>query len=103
MAKFLLQHPDEYKVRAVTRNPDSDAAKALQAKGAEVVQADLTVPSSLPQALQGCWGIFGVTNFYDGEVFYHPPPPFPSSLLLPLILFLYNSLPILFQGGGEGR
>ena len=30
-----------FKVRGLTRNPDSDAAKALAAKGAEVVKADL--------------------------------------------------------------
>lgn len=66
VAKLLLQHPNEYKVRAVTRNPSSDAAKALQSKGAEVVQSDMTVPSSLRPALEGCWGVFGVTNFYDG-------------------------------------
>lgn len=66
MAKFLLQFPSEYKVRAVTRNPSSDAARLLQAKGAEVVQADMTIPSSLPKVVEGCWGIFAVTNFYDG-------------------------------------
>lgn len=66
MARLLLQYPNKYTVRAVTRDPSSDAAKALQMKGAEVVQADMTVPTSLPQALNGCWGVFGVTNFYDG-------------------------------------
>lgn len=66
VAKLLLQYPNEYKVRAVTRDPNSDAAKALQSKGAEVVRADMTIPSSLPQVLEGCWGVFGVTNFYDG-------------------------------------
>lgn len=66
VARLLLQYPNEYSVRAVTRDPNSDAAKALQTKGAEVVQADMTIPSSLPKALHGCWGVFGVTNFYDG-------------------------------------
>lgn len=67
MAKLLLQHADLYRVRAVTRSPDCEAARILQAKGAEIVRADLTVPSTLPAALAGCWGIFLVTNFYDGE------------------------------------
>lgn len=68
VAKFLLQHPDHaYRVRAITRNPDAAAARRLRAHGAEVVQADLTVPETLAAAVQGCWGIFGVTNFYDGE------------------------------------
>lgn len=70
VAKFLLQHPDHaYRVRAITRNPDAAAAKRLRAQGAEVVQADLTVPETLATAVEGCWGIFGVTNFYDGECF----------------------------------
>lgn len=65
VARLLLQHPAQYTVRAVTRDPSSPVARALAAQGAEVVQADLTVPSSLPAALEGCWGVFGVTNFYD--------------------------------------
>ncbi|ROV91522.1 hypothetical protein VMCG_09445 [Cytospora schulzeri] len=68
VAKLLLQHPSQYAVRAVTRDPSSPAAQALAAQGAEVVRADLTVPSSLPAALEGCWGVFGVTNFYDSRV-----------------------------------
>ncbi|KAH8690532.1 NAD(P)-binding protein [Talaromyces proteolyticus] len=68
VAKRLLQFPREYKVRALTRNPDSPAAKKLQVLGAEVAKADLTVPSSLEVALRGCWGVFGVTNFYDSKI-----------------------------------
>ncbi|XP_035683390.1 nmrA-like family domain-containing protein 1 [Branchiostoma floridae] len=47
----LLEDRD-FKVRAVTRNASSDKAKALQAKGAEVVTADLDDPSTLGPALQ---------------------------------------------------
>lgn len=68
MAQLLLQHPSQYRVRAVTRNPSSGAARALAAQGAEVVQADLTVPSTLPQVFAGCWGVFAVTNFYDSNI-----------------------------------
>jgi uncharacterized protein YbjT (DUF2867 family) len=39
-----------YKVRAVTRNPNSEKAKALAAKGAEVVQADVNDEESLVKA-----------------------------------------------------
>lgn len=52
-------------MRALTRDTGSEAAKALARQGAEVVRADLTVPSDVTIALQGCWGVFGVTNFYD--------------------------------------
>jgi uncharacterized protein YbjT (DUF2867 family) len=65
VAKLLLQHPDSYRVRAITRDSQSSAAKALAELGADVVQADLTNPETLPAAVGGCWGVFGVTNFYD--------------------------------------
>jgi hypothetical protein len=58
----------------LTRNPDSPSAIALKQKGAEVVKADLTQPETLIAALDGCWGVFGVTNFYDSvfSVFIYP-------------------------------
>ena len=69
---MLLQHPDQYTVRALTRDPASAAAQELAKLGAEVVRADLTVPADVSAALKDCWGVFGVTNFYDpvslGEV-----------------------------------
>jgi len=37
----------KFKVRVASRNPSSDAAKALTARGVEVVKADLLEPSSL--------------------------------------------------------
>lgn len=68
VARLLLQYPDVYKVRALTRNPDAAAAQQLAQQGAEVVKADLTVPSDVFSALEGCWGVFGVTNFYDPKI-----------------------------------
>ena len=65
VAKFLLQYPKEYTVRALTRDPESENARALSKLGAEVIQADLTKPETLPAAVKDCWGVFGVTNFYD--------------------------------------
>ncbi|KIW76352.1 hypothetical protein Z517_11098 [Fonsecaea pedrosoi CBS 271.37] len=68
VAKFLLQHPDEYRVRVLTRNPDSDAAKQLAQQGAEVVKGDLTDASTLDAPFRDCWGAFVVTNFYDATI-----------------------------------
>jgi uncharacterized protein YbjT (DUF2867 family) len=65
VAKLLLQYPEQYRVRCLTRNTTSAAAKALEQKGAEIVEGDLTQPPSLPAAVKGCWGVFAVTNFYD--------------------------------------
>ena len=47
------------------RNPTSDAARALTARGVEVVKADLLEPSSLRPAFEGSHGAFVVTNFWD--------------------------------------
>nr|WDY78973.1 NmrA [Ganoderma lucidum] len=68
VARLLLQHPDEYRTRVLTRNPQSPASQELARLGAEVVKADLTIPSEVWAALRGCWGVFGVTNFYDSKI-----------------------------------
>lgn len=54
-----------YDVRALTRKIDSAAAQALCELGAEIVQGDLDDPASLRAALEGCYGAFGVTNFWE--------------------------------------
>ena len=51
--------------RAITRNVDSDKAKALAADGVEVVAADLDNPASLEKALGGAYGVYAVTNFWE--------------------------------------
>lgn len=43
-----------YKVRAITRNVNSDAAKDLSAQGVEVVAANLDDEESLVQAFEVC-------------------------------------------------
>ena len=55
----------EFAVRVASRNPASDASRALAARGVEVVKADLLEPSSLAAALSGSYGAFVVTNFWD--------------------------------------
>ena len=51
--------------RAITRNPESDKAKALAALGIEVVAADFDDAASLLHALDGAYGAFCVTNFWE--------------------------------------
>ena len=55
----------EFTVRVASRNPASDAGRALAARGVEVVKADLLDPGSLGAALEGAHGAFVVTNFWD--------------------------------------
>lgn len=54
-----------FAIRAVTRNPESEAGKALAAKGAEVVKADLSEPATLAAVMEGAYGVFGVTDFWQ--------------------------------------
>jgi uncharacterized protein YbjT (DUF2867 family) len=66
LAHAILDDKDGgFAVRAITRNPQSDAAKALADKGADVVKADLDDVESLKKAFDGAYGAYGVTNFWE--------------------------------------
>jgi uncharacterized protein YbjT (DUF2867 family) len=66
LARALLAEPASgFAVRAVTRKPDSDAGRALAKAGAEVVAADLDDAASVQRAMNGAWGAFCVTNFWE--------------------------------------
>jgi uncharacterized protein YbjT (DUF2867 family) len=58
-----------FTLRAMTRNPDSDAAKAVASEtGAELVHGDLNDAASLKDALKGAWGLFAVQNTWEAGV-----------------------------------
>ena len=57
-----------YRVRALTRKPDSEKALALKSRGAEVVAGDLDDEASLKKAMQGAWGVFAVQNTWEAGV-----------------------------------
>ena len=66
LVRAILADPDgEFAVRAVTRNPDSDAARELQGLGAQVVRADIDDDASLGPVLDGAYGAYLVTNFWE--------------------------------------
>ncbi len=60
----LALRESAYKVRALTRNPDSNAAKSLLSKGCEVVKVDMDDKASLEKAIAGSYGVFAVTNYW---------------------------------------
>ncbi|ULR55534.1 NmrA/HSCARG family protein [Streptomyces deccanensis] len=63
--RAILADPDAgFTVRALTRNPDSPAAKELVELGAEVVRADFYDEPSVHAAFEGAYGAFLVTNFW---------------------------------------
>jgi len=53
-----------WKVRAITRNLDSDKAKALRALGVEVVKGDVNEADLLP-FFKDAYAAFVLTNFWD--------------------------------------
>ena len=66
LARAILAHPEAgFKLRAITRNPDSEKARALANAGAEVVAADLDDLASLERAFAGAHGAFCVTNYWE--------------------------------------
>jgi uncharacterized protein YbjT (DUF2867 family) len=53
-----------WKLRALTRNPQSDSAMTLTSQGVEVMQGDLEDPASLERAARGAYGVYSVQDFW---------------------------------------
>ena len=62
---ILADKKGPFKARAITRDVNSEKAKALAAAGAEVVAADVDDPATLRRAFEGAHGAFCVTFFWD--------------------------------------
>ena len=69
-----------FRARAVTRNPSSEAARALAALGAEVVAGDVDDGASLERAFAGAHGAFCVTFFW---AHYSPEKEMAEAALMP--------------------
>lgn len=54
-----------YSVRGLTRDPDSERAKKIADIGIEVVKGDYDDGASLNAAMQGAYGIFAVTDYWE--------------------------------------
>jgi uncharacterized protein YbjT (DUF2867 family) len=57
-----------FRLRAMTRTPGSDAARALADHRVEIVTADFDDPASLKTALQGAWGTLAIQSTQDAGV-----------------------------------
>lgn len=62
--KHLLRR-DKFAVRGMTRNPESARARELAKQGVDIVAGDMEDVNSMAVAMDGCWGVFGVTNFWE--------------------------------------
>ena len=66
LVRAILEAPEAgFSVRALTRDPASEKARALETLGAEVVKADLDDAASLERAFHGAHGAYCVTFFWD--------------------------------------
>ncbi len=64
VARMLLKQR-KFAVRILTRDASAPNARILERAGAEIVQGDMEDVNSLFRAMQGCYGVFGVTNFWE--------------------------------------
>ena len=55
----------KFRIRAITRNVNSDKAKELANKGVEVVEANVDDKKSLVKAFTGAYGAFCITFFWE--------------------------------------
>jgi uncharacterized protein YbjT (DUF2867 family) len=66
LAQAILNDKNgDFLLRAITRNTNSDKAKALADAGAEVVSADMDSMESLEAAFKGAYGVYAVTNYWE--------------------------------------
>src|SRR6266566_2123920 len=63
----VIRHmlPKGWRLRALTRNPASHAAKDLARQGVEGVQGDLEATRSLEEICHGIYGIYSVQDFWS--------------------------------------
>lgn len=62
---FILNDPElskQYTLRGITRDPNSEASKALKDRGVEVVQGDLADQASMKKAFTGAQYLFFMTT-----------------------------------------
>jgi uncharacterized protein YbjT (DUF2867 family) len=57
-----------FRLRGMTRNPESAPAATLARHGVDVVKGDLDDEAALRRALTGAWGVFGVQNTGEAGV-----------------------------------
>jgi uncharacterized protein YbjT (DUF2867 family) len=57
-----------FRLRGLTRTPQSEKAAALARSGVDIVQGDLDDEATLRNALTGVWGVFGVQNTWEAGV-----------------------------------
>ena len=60
--------PQGWRIRAITRKPESKKAQALKALGADVVKADLEDQGSLESAFENAYGLYDIQIPVSGKI-----------------------------------
>jgi len=72
VVRALLEQPESWHVRGLTRKPEGPRANALAAQGVEIVRGDMADAAALEAAFTGVHAAFSVQDFraagLDGEV-----------------------------------
>jgi uncharacterized protein YbjT (DUF2867 family) len=66
----ILAHPilsNEFKVRAIMRDPSKPNAQGLRSRGVETVKADLEHSESVTEALKDGVAVFAMTNYWEKQ------------------------------------
>lgn len=62
---YFLAKSGKYNVRGLTRDAHSKKAAAMVPEGVELIEGNLDDKDSLVKAMKDCYGVFGVTNFWE--------------------------------------
>ena len=57
-----------FRLRGLTRKPESERAAELARRGVDIVKGDLDDEATLRHVLAGAWGVFGVQNTGEAGV-----------------------------------
>jgi uncharacterized protein YbjT (DUF2867 family) len=76
---ILNDKSSEFTARVITRHSESEKAQAFAAMGAEVIAADIDDKDSLKRALQGAYGAYCVTFYWEH---YNPEREYAEALSL---------------------
>lgn len=64
---YLLKYPDQFQIRALTRNTGSQKAQELSIRGIQVVQCDLNNYEQVRQAVADSYAVFAMTNYWEAK------------------------------------
>ena len=94
----------DWHARGMTRTPDSDAARALAARGVEVVAGDMDDSTTLDTAMQGAYGVFSVQGEApEDDKMHEAPARYRSSGRGPSRRRQPPCLHVIMRGEGAGQ